>query len=100
MKASVYDYNNVAKIVDLPDIDSILSISVDIITGDEIVTFEIKDNAPIRIDACNCRRTIDYLDYSYVVAGKDNIRRWLHYLPPRNCICVAYDRYYKFWNCD
>lgn len=100
MKASVYDFNNDAKIVDLPDIDSILSISVDIITGDEIVVFEIKDNAPIRVDACNCRRIINCLDYSYVVEGRDNIRRWLNYSPPRNCTCAAYDRRNKFCNYD
>lgn len=100
MKASVYDYNNVAKIVDLPEIDSILSISVDIITGDEVVTFKIKDGAPIRVDACNCKRLATYRDYSYIVEGKDDIRRWLNYVPPRNCICVAYDRHYKFYDYD
>lgn len=102
MKAHVYDYNNHATIVDLPDIDSILSISVIIITGDEVVTFEIRDNKPINVDGCDPKfvRLNNYIDYQYTVRGKDNIRRWLNYVPPRNCICAAYDRRYGFVDDD
>ena len=96
MKATVYDCDNIAKIIELPDIDQIESISVAVITGDEVVTFKIKNDKPIRVGACSCRRLINYIDYQYTVRGKDNIRRWLNYMLPRNCICAAYDRRYRF----
>lgn len=96
MKVTVYDCDNIAKIIELPDIDQIESISVAVITGDEVVTFKIKNGKPIRVDACSCRRLINYIDYQYTVRGKDNIRRWLNYMLPRTCICAAYDRRYRF----
>ena len=96
MKAAVYDCDNIAKIVELPDIDQIEWISVAVITGDEVVTFQLKNDAPIYVDGCNSRRLVNYMDYNYVVEGEDEIRRWLNYVPPLTCVCVAYDRYYKF----
>ena len=96
MKAAVYDCDNIAKIVELPDIDQIEWISVAVITGDEVVTFQLKNDAPIYVDSCRGRRLVNYMDYNYVIEGEDEIRRWLNYVPSLTCLCVSYDRYYEF----
>lgn len=100
MKAAVYGCDNIAKIVELPDIESILGIFVDIVSGDEIVTFYIKDQKPIKVDSCSSRRLFCSDESMYCVNGYDNIRRWLNYAPTSNCYCAAYERRDQFVDYD
>lgn len=65
MKFKIYDYDNKATIVEIPD-KSIHHITVTILSGDETGIVYFKDGTTQSFDASDCRST-DYFDGEYIV---------------------------------
>lgn len=95
MKAKIYKYSDTARIIDLPD-KKIRSIGVEILSGDEVVTFNFEDGEIIRVDACDCIRLASFEDGYYTVEGSD-IEAWLNWTPDKDSIGgYSYERKWLF----
>lgn len=68
MKFKIYDYNNKATVVEIPD-KPINYIHVVVLSGDETGIVYFKDGTTQSFDASNCRNT-DCFDGEYDVLGK------------------------------
>ena len=75
---TIYDYNNRAVLVEVPD-KKIVAIYVTILSGDETGTIYFEDGDRIHFDAGN-NRVLSFYDGYYEVTG-DNIEKWLNYEP-------------------
>lgn len=77
MNITIYDYDNEATNVIIPDDKAIESIYVEVLSGDEVGIIKFTDGTHIRFDASDCRMH-DWYDGSYVVCG-DNLQKWIDY---------------------
>lgn len=68
MKFKIYDYNNKATVVEIPD-KPINYIHVVVLSGDETGVVYFKDGTTQSFDASDCRNT-RYFDGEYDVLGK------------------------------
>ena len=79
MKIKIYDYDNRATEVDIPDDKVIGGIFVCVLSGDETGTIIFTDGTTMDFDALsNGFRLHSFFDGSYVVAGK-NIQKWIDF---------------------
>lgn len=92
MTIKVYDYDNKAKEINLPD-KKIISIYVHILSGDETGMIVFEDGDVITFDASDFR-LVGYDDGSYVVNG-DKIEEWINFQPTGGT--VSYKRQEIFW---
>lgn len=80
-----YNYDNKSYLVE--DIEhnreDIKAISVNVLSGDEIVTLYWSDGNYIEYDESD-DRLIDYYDGGYVIRTNEGINRWLDWEPPTN----------------
>lgn len=87
---TIYDFKNRGSTVGLPD-KEVLSIVVNILSGDETGIVLFKDGSSLGFDASN-QRIADYRDGTYAVTGDKEIDWWVNWTPPNNSITIAYDR--------
>ena len=92
MYMRIYDYENQAKDIKLPD-KEIHMISVIVLSGDEIVTVSFSDGSFEKHDSSGYRIT-DYFDGAYDVTG-DRIKDWMNYKPSGKRTC-SYERMDRF----
>lgn len=65
------DYANKPKYVDIPNIENVESINITIISGDELLRVEYKDDTKtLRVDSSS-DRIMDFYDGSYCISVKD-----------------------------
>lgn len=77
--------------VDLENLDNILRIDIDVISGDEVATVTYKDGKKTDFDPSWGSRSTDFFDLGYTIYQSDainNIDRWLN----RNDSYDYYDR--------
>ena len=77
MKIKVYDYDNRATKIDIPDDKEISAIVVCVLSGDETGIIRFTDGTTIRFDASDSR-TWSFYDGLYVVTGED-IQKWIKF---------------------
>ena len=90
MTTKIYDYANNAKEITIPDDKTILTIFVQVFSGDETGMFLFTDGTTMRFDASDCR-IMSYDDGDYEVRG-ENIENWLNYTHKGLCMTYAYER--------
>ena len=79
MKIKIYDYDNRATKIDIPNNKSISAIFVCILSGDETGIICFTDGTSIKFDAlCSGFRLHSFFDGYYVVAGED-IKKWIDF---------------------
>ena len=63
--------------VNLDNLDDILRIDIDVVTGDEIATVTYKDGRKEKYDSSNCRMR-DFYDFGYCLYGpeENNLERF------------------------
>ena len=74
----IYDYDNNAVEIELPD-KPIAAINVSVVSGDETGSVVFKDGTVIPFDASDCR-IMGFDDGFYCVCGED-IQAWLDFKP-------------------
>ena len=74
MKFKIYDYDNKASVVEIPD-KPIDYIHVIVLSGDETGTVYFKDGTMQSFDASDCRN-MDYFDEEYIVDDM-YIKEWI-----------------------
>lgn len=89
MIITIYDYQNDAKEITLPD-KEIVEILVNILSGDETGFVKFVDGTKIKFDASDDRFT-NYYDGMYTLKG-ENIQKWIDFKPSGNRT-VSYERY-------
>lgn len=94
MIMKIYDYDNRATEVELPNDKQIEGIFVNIISGDETGFVCFTDASCIRFDASNCR-LFGYDDGGYIIRG-DNIQKWLDWEPNDDDYTYSYSRQRAF----
>ncbi len=69
----IMDYQNhkVDTGVDITNLDNILNITIEIVTGDEIATVVFADGHIEKFDSCPCNRWLDFLDHEYILYSKE-----------------------------
>lgn len=90
---TIYDYDDKPVTVELPE-KEIVSIFINVISGDETGWVIFGDNSSIRFDASDCR-IHSFYDGSYIVLEPD-IEDWVKYKPSGNETC-SYARQEAFW---
>ena len=90
MTTKIYDYADNAKEIIIPDDKTILTIFVQVFSGDETGMFLFTDGTTMHFDASD-RRIISYDDGEYEVRG-ENIEKWLNYTHKGLCLTYAYER--------
>ena len=90
MKVKIYDYDNKAKEIKIPDDKQIESIDVRIRSGDETGYINFTDDTSIIFDASD-DRDIPYDDGCYIVKGND-IEAWLKWKPCGGRLTHSYAR--------
>lgn len=92
MTIKVYDYDNRAKSVHIPDDKEISAIFVCILSGDETGIICFADGTNIDFDAlCSGLRLHSFYDGCYVVTGQ-NIQKWIDFNSRRCKDTVSYKR--------
>ena len=94
MKVKIYDYDNKAKEINLPDDKQIKYINVRIYSGDETGFINFTDGSNIIFDASDSR-CISLNDGCYIVEG-DDIAAWLKWKPCGNGLTYSYMRQMAF----
>lgn len=79
MTIHIYDYDNNAVKIEIPD-KPIKCIDITVLSGDETGTIRFEDGTRLDFDASD-DRCMSFYDGSYFVEG-DDIRRWLAFRPP------------------
>lgn len=79
MYIKIYDYNNNAEMVEIPDGKKIKSIDVTILSGDETGYISFTDGTRKEFDASDCRM-MSFDDGSYTVSSK-KIDEWINWKP-------------------
>ena len=90
MTTKIYDYANNAKEITIPDDKTILTIFVQVFSGDETGMFLFTDGTTMRFDASDSR-IMSYDDGDYEVRG-ENIEKWLNYTYKGLHMTYAYER--------
>ena len=76
MTIELMDYQNKKDTFDIGNIEDIVSIVIEVLTGDEIATVLYK-NYTIKVFDSSCTRITDYFDYEYtlydVINGVDHL---------------------------
>ena len=79
MTTKIYYYNGDEVPITIPcGVSDLLLIHVEVISGDERVTFVMKNGETLTCDAGYSRRVMDFFDGCYNVKG-DDIQAWLDY---------------------
>lgn len=95
MYIKIYDYNNNAEMVEIPDNKKIESINVTVLSGDETGYIFFTDGSRKRFDASNCRM-MSFDDGSYTVPLK-KVDEWINWKP--RGFTYSYDRQSDFEYC-
>lgn len=90
MKIKIYDYDDKAKEIEIPDDKQIESINVRIYSGDETGFINFTDDTSIIFDASN-NRCMSFDDGCYIVEG-DDIEAWLKWKPCGDKLTYSYAR--------
>ena len=93
MKFNIYDFNDNIKIVDTKDRD-IERITVDVVSGDEVVYIEYKDGGTEKRDSSH-DRFINYYDGHYTLSG-DRLAEWLNFKAREGEVAISYNRLEMF----
>lgn len=93
MKFNIYDYNDKAIEVDTKGRE-IVSVSVEVISGDERIEIMYKSGAFNMIDSSS-NRFINYYDGGYELSG-DKLLEWMEYTPAKEKKGISYERLWKF----
>lgn len=88
MKVKIYDYDDKAKEIKIPDDKQIESIDVRIYSGDETGFINFTDGTSIIFDASDSR-CISTHDGCYIVEGND-IGAWLNWIPTHGEYMLPY----------
>lgn len=88
MKVKIYDYDDKAKEIKIPDDKQIKSIDVRICSGDETGYINFTDDTSIMFDA-SCTRCMLFDDGCYNVEG-DDIQKWLNWTPTHGEYLLPY----------
>lgn len=96
MKIKIYDYDNRATEVCIPDDKAISTIFVCILSGDETGIICFADGTTMDFDAlCNGLRLHSFFDGCYVVAGED-IQKWINFDADKCSTTISYTRQEAF----
>lgn len=88
MTIKVYDYDNRANTIHIPDDKEISAIFVCVLSGDETGIICFADGTTRGFDAlCGGIRLHTFYDGCYAVAGK-SIQEWIDF-NPKHCKCTA-----------
>ena len=93
MKFNIYDYKDKAIEVDTKGRE-IVSVSVEVISGDECIEIIYKSGAFETIDSSS-DRFINYHDGGYELSG-DELSEWMEYTPAEGKSGISYERLWKF----
>lgn len=90
----LYEYNNKLHrfASDAYSEEDINFIDVKVISGDETITIFWKNGNILDYDTGVKTRTIDYLDYAYIVDSPEEIHRWLCWQEPEGNVTYSYKR--------
>lgn len=66
MVVSLMNYEDEKMVFEIGDIDDIYLVTIDVISGDEIMTVIHKNGRTERFDSCQDGRTMDFHDCSYI----------------------------------
>ena len=100
MKFKVYDYDNRAIKIDIPNNKVISAIFVCILSGDETGIICFTDGTTMKFDAlCKGLRLHSFFDGCYVVAGED-IQKWIDFEANEDSGTISYTRQGLFTGCD
>ena len=91
MKFNIYDYKDDAVEIDTKGRE-VVSISVEVISGDERIEIIYKSGAFNTIDSSS-NRFMNYYDGGYELSG-DKLSEWVEYTPTKKGI--SYERLWKF----
>ena len=79
MYIKIYDYDNNAEMVEIPDNKKIESIDVTVLSGDETGYVFFTDGSKKEFDASDCR-IMSFDDGSYIVPSK-KVNEWINWEP-------------------
>lgn len=90
MIIKIYDYDNRATEITIPDDKVISAIFVCVLSGDETGIICFTDGTAISFDASGCR-TVSFYDGCYVVLG-ENIQKWINFDVSKCTTTISYAR--------
>ena len=92
MKIKIYDYDNRATKIDIPNNKSISAIFVCVLSGDETGIICFTDGTTMEFDAlCNGLRLHSFFDGYYAVVG-ENIQKWIDFKANKGKGTISYKR--------
>lgn len=102
MTVTIYDYKNNPRTIRITK--PVAEISVEVISGDEIIEFTYSDGTKEEFDSCTGHRFANFYDGAYMLSDPVSIQKWIDYVPSENVKerigTAAYERLNLFADID